>query len=83
MSERRTYDPAKLKRRRKEAGFTQEGLAFKAHITSTHISRLERGKGTNISALYLEALAKALKCRPVDLQPDEPREADVPREAAA
>ena len=72
------YDPAKLRRKRAEAGLTQEGLAFKSKVTQTHISRLERAAVPGISVKYLAKLARALKCRPVDLMP-----AEESREAAA
>lgn len=81
MSE--SYDPAKLKRLREEAYLTQAELGFKAHVTSTHISKLERGVIPAVTAKTLVKLAKALNRKPADLQPDAPREASVPLEAAA
>jgi transcriptional regulator with XRE-family HTH domain len=72
------YDPAKLKRKRAEAGLTQEGLAFKSGVTQTHISRLERAAVPGTSVKSLAKLARGLKCKPADLMP-----ADESREAAA
>jgi transcriptional regulator with XRE-family HTH domain len=78
------YDPVKLKRKRYEAGLDQLDLARKAKVSQTHISRLERGAVPSTTARCLAKLARALRCKRVDLMPDiEPREATEPREAAA
>ena len=78
-----SYDPAKLKRLREEAYLTQAGLGFKAHVTSTHISKMERGAVPAVTAKTLVNLARALQCEPADLRPDaEPIKAE-PLKAAS
>lgn len=78
-----SYDPAKLRRLREEAFLTQAGLGFKAHVTSTHISKMERGAVPAVTAKTLVNLAKALGRKPAELQPDaEPLKAE-PLKAAS
>ena len=63
-------DPAKLRRRRIEAGLNQGDLAEKARLHQTHICLLEKGlRGTTPKTLG--NLAAALGCKTTDLMPDE------------
>jgi transcriptional regulator with XRE-family HTH domain len=57
---------ANVKRRRKELGFSQEGLALEAGVDRTYVSQIERGIG-NPSLLILTRLAAILKVRVVEL----------------
>ncbi|MFD6421741.1 helix-turn-helix domain-containing protein [Streptomyces sp. NPDC060198] len=61
-------DPAQLRRRRIEAGLTQEGLALKVGLSKSHISGIERGTA-GASAPVLARLAEAFGCRIGDLMP--------------
>ncbi|MET9096188.1 helix-turn-helix transcriptional regulator [Streptomyces cyaneofuscatus] len=61
-------DPAQIKRRRIEAGLTQEGLAQRAGASKAHISMVERGIA-GASAPLLGRLATALECEVADLMP--------------
>ena len=56
----------KVRKRRKELGFTQERLAEASGLHRTYIAGIEAGK-RNISLKNLEKLAKALKVSPDDL----------------
>jgi len=56
----------KVRKRRKELGFTQERLAEISGLHRTYIAGIEAGK-RNISLKNLEKLAKALKISPDDL----------------
>ena len=56
----------KVRKRRKELGFTQEKLAEASGLHRTYIAGIEAGK-RNISLKNLEKLAKALKVSPDDL----------------
>lgn len=55
-----------LRRMRKEAGLSQEGLAELAELTQVTISQLERSK-ENISLYAIDRLAAALKCEAFEL----------------
>lgn len=57
---------ANVKRRRRDLGFSQEGLAFEAGIDRTYVSQIERGVG-NPSLLILTRLAATLKMKVVEL----------------
>ncbi|MEU0001164.1 helix-turn-helix domain-containing protein [Streptomyces microflavus] len=61
-------DPEQIRRRRIEAGLTQEGLARLAGVTKSHISGVERGVA-GASAPMLGRLAIALECEVADLMP--------------
>ena len=58
-----------LKRLREERGVTQEQLAFDAGITSSALSRIERGLN-NPRWTTLKRIAEALKVSLVDLATD-------------
>lgn len=57
---------ANVKRRRRELGFSQEGLALEAGVDRTYVSQIERGIG-NPSLLILSRLAAILRVRVVEL----------------
>lgn len=57
---------ANVKRRRRDLGFSQEGLAFEAGDDRTYVSQIERGIG-NPSLLILTRLAATLKMKVVEL----------------
>ncbi|MYR36408.1 helix-turn-helix domain-containing protein [Streptomyces sp. CFMR 7] len=61
-------DPAQIRRRRVEAGLTQEELARRASTTKSHISMVERGI-SGASAPLLARLAGAFGCEVSDLMP--------------
>jgi transcriptional regulator with XRE-family HTH domain len=50
---------SKIKVLRKQAGFSQESLAFKSGLHRTYISDIERGV-RNVSLVNIEKIAKAL-----------------------
>lgn len=52
-----------LKRRRTDAGISQEALAEKAGITRSFIAKLEN-RTTRVSVSYLDKIANALGCTP-------------------
>ncbi|MFI5009562.1 MAG: helix-turn-helix domain-containing protein [Solirubrobacterales bacterium] len=55
-----------LKRLRQERGLTQEGLAFKAHVTISALSRIERGLSNPVWTTLVR-LAEALDISPAVL----------------
>lgn len=80
---RAPLDHHKLKRIRESKGRSQQDLAELSGLSTTHISRLEMGRG-GVSANGLAALANALECQVTDLMPDESADetatdVDVPR----
>ncbi|MEV7712325.1 helix-turn-helix transcriptional regulator [Streptomyces sp. NPDC088270] len=61
-------DPAQIRRRRIEAGLTQETLGRRVGVTKSHISGIERGTA-GASAPVLARLAGEFKCEVADLMP--------------
>ncbi|MYV56485.1 helix-turn-helix transcriptional regulator [Streptomyces sp. SID3212] len=59
-------DPAQIRRRRIEAGLTQEALGARAGYSKGHVSGVERGIA-GASAQALARLAEALGCEVSDL----------------
>jgi transcriptional regulator with XRE-family HTH domain len=58
-----------LRKRRKEAGFTQEGLALEADVQRNYVSLIERGVNQpTITTVF--KLAGALGCSPSSLVED-------------
>ena len=55
-----------VRRIRKEAGLSQEELAYRAKLHRTYISSIERGE-RNVSVENIFAIADALKVPPGDL----------------
>lgn len=53
----------RVKRGRKDAGLSQEELAFEAGLDRTYISQVERGK-RNVTVIVLARIARALKTTP-------------------
>ena len=51
---------------RKEAGFSQETLAFNSHLDRSYIGSVERGE-KNPSAISLKKMAKPLDVKPYEL----------------
>lgn len=74
-SRRAPVDGKRLFLKRAAAGLTQGELAAESGVSTSAISRAERGDGT--SPRNLRRLAIALDCQTKDLMPD----ADVPQEA--
>lgn len=71
-----------LKKYRRIAGLTQQGLAQKSGVNATLISRLERGVRPTASYESIVRLARALNLEPeelveVSLPADKPAETDV------
>jgi len=60
----------RLRSLRKEAGISQEELAFRAKLDRTYVSSVENGK-RNISILNIEKIAKALGISVSDFFMDE------------
>lgn len=58
----------RIKRFRRKAGLTQEQLADKVHVSTTHIGLVETGK-RRISLKTLQKLAAALGIKARDLLP--------------
>ena len=56
-----------LKEWRKIRDLTQKALAEKADVDVTYISKVERGLRDGMSTKFLNAVARAMKCRPKDL----------------
>jgi len=58
-----------LRKKRKEAGLTQEQLALEADVQRNYVSLVERGiHNPTIAVLF--KLANALRCQPSDLISD-------------
>lgn len=66
MSDIRKQVGDKVRQIRKEKGFSQEELAFRAGLHRTYISDIERGD-RNISIKNIEKIAKTLEVAPSDL----------------
>lgn len=66
-------DPARLRRRRVEAGLSQVSLARTVGVTKGHMSLLESG-GRGASPELLARIAKAVECEIADLMPPMPEE---------
>lgn len=62
---------------RKHAGLSQEGLANRCGISSTHISDLETGKANNPALKTIEGIAKACEVPPVIIYIAATDEADI------
>ena len=62
-----------IRKRRKNLGFTQEGLAFESDLDRSYIGGVERGE-RNISFLMLIKIAKALSCDIAELTRNNPNE---------
>lgn len=63
-----------VRARRKQLGWTQNELAEKAGVAQPLISRLESGRGGNITIDNLRSLALALGCSVIDLLPEQDRQ---------
>ncbi|TQE35442.1 helix-turn-helix domain-containing protein [Streptomyces ipomoeae] len=70
MEPRRNQDPARVRRKRIEAGLTQIALAARAGLSPAHMSSIERG-GRGASPKVLARLATVLDCEIADLMPQE------------
>lgn len=68
MSTRLNQDPARLRRKRVEAGLTQIELARRTRVSKGHMSLVEAG-GRGASPAFLKRLATALECEVADLMP--------------
>ena len=60
-----------IKRLRKMADMTQEELAKRAGVDQTLISKVEKEVFSNLTLDTLRGIAKALRCKIVDLLPEE------------
>lgn len=60
----------KVRMKRFEMSITQEELAEKADLHPTYVGSVERGE-RNIALENIILLARALRCSPKDLMPDE------------
>ncbi len=68
-----TLEAAVLKRLRREAGITQQGLAFRAGVSIALVVALEQGKRNNPRLDTLRKLAAGLGCSVGDLVGDQAR----------
>ncbi|QQM44971.1 helix-turn-helix domain-containing protein [Streptomyces liliifuscus] len=68
MEPQRNQDPARVRRKRIEAGLTQIALAAQAGLSTAHMSCIERGE-RGASPKVLDRLATALDCEIADLMP--------------
>jgi transcriptional regulator with XRE-family HTH domain len=60
-----------LRNRRRNAGMTQEDLAFEAGLDQSSLSKVERTGPKSVSWSKLEAVASALNCKlRVSLEPE-------------
>ena len=66
MSDWRAIVGTNVRKRRQQAGLTQEQLAFAAEIDLTYVGGIERGK-RNPSVLVLARIAIALCTEPAEL----------------
>lgn len=57
---------SRIREIRIEADLSQEKLAFESELDRTYVGSVERGE-RNISVINLRKIAKALKCKTVDL----------------
>ena len=60
----------KVRQKRHELDLSQEKLAEQADLHTNYVGSVERGE-RNIALENIIALAKALKCSPRDLMPDD------------
>lgn len=51
----------RIRKRRKELGLSQEGLAHEAGLDRSYVGRIERGEH-NLTFVALVKLARAMKC---------------------
>ena len=65
----------RIRKYRKANGFSQEELAEKVSISTTHMSHIETGN-TKLSLPVLVDIAQALKVRTDDLLSEQPQTAD-------
>lgn len=72
-----------LRRRREEAGLTQEQLSFEADIRRTYVSLLELGHSApTLTVLF--RIAAALRCTPSDMLAEVEREMlEAPRPSSS
>ena len=82
MEARRNQDPARVRRKRIEAGLTQTQLANQAGLSNAHLSQVERG-GRGASPKVLARLAGVLNCEIADLMPPATSSTSVPSSNAA
>lgn len=68
MEPQRNQDPARVRRKRIEAGLSQTALASRAEVSPAHMSSIERG-GRGASPKVLARLADVLDCEIADLMP--------------
>jgi transcriptional regulator with XRE-family HTH domain len=73
-NDRLPQDPARIRRKRIEAGLSQPALAAKANVNKSTVYRAENGL-CPAEAETLRRLAEALGCEIADLMPPEPAEA--------
>lgn len=77
---RQTEFVKSIAERRDELGLTPTDLASRTGVSLRTIERIEAGKHRRPHRLTQRAIAKVLKCDPVDLWP---REEEAPDEVAA
>ncbi len=65
-----TVDGAKVKARRDECGFTQDGLAYRMTASPATVSRIEAGGPVIVEHYTAGRLAKALRVKLAELLPE-------------
>ena len=80
MDEARRRFGDRLRALRREAGLTQEALAEAAHLHSTHVANMERGRTWPSLAAVLQ-LSRALKVPASALVAGIDEEGDAPKDA--
>ncbi|MCZ4605247.1 helix-turn-helix transcriptional regulator [Streptomyces sp. Lzd4kr] len=68
---RLAQDPARVLRKRVQAGLAQNELAARVGISAAQLCRIEKGK-SGASASVLSRLAEQLDCAIADLMPPDP-----------
>ena len=71
ISTRLAQDPARVLRKRVQAGLAQNQLAARIGISAAQMCRIEKGK-SGASASVLSRLAREFDCTIADLMPPEP-----------
>ncbi|MFE6282470.1 helix-turn-helix domain-containing protein [Streptomyces sp. NPDC057877] len=78
---RLAQDPARVLRKRVQAGLAQNDLAARVGISAAQLCRIEKGK-SGASAPVLSRLAEVLDCEIAELMPPDPTEAMAGSNAA-
>lgn len=81
QTSRLAQDPARVLRKRVQAGLAQNQLAARVGISAAQLCRIEKGR-SGASAPVLSRLAEEFGCEVADLMPPEPGSETRARSAA-